>query len=128
MILLDTSVLIEAFSGPRRLAETVVAATQGGERLSLCSPVLYEWRRGARTEAELASQELVFPAEMAWPFAAMEAIVAGDLYRRLPRGRRRELDFAIAACALTRSARLWTLNPEDFTDIPELTLFVPERA
>lgn len=123
MILLDTSVLIDAFSDPDRLDETLTAATGRGELLSLCSPVLYEWRRGARTEAELASQEAFFPIDAVWPFGAAEAVVAADLYQRLPRGRRREMDLAIAACALARGARLWTLNSDDFSDIPELALF-----
>jgi len=32
------------------------------------------------------------------------------------------IDLAIAACALTHEAALWTLNPEDFRDIPGLRL------
>jgi predicted nucleic acid-binding protein len=35
-----------------------------------------------------------------------------------PRGR--EIDLAIAAHAISRDARLWTLNPNDFDDIPGL--------
>ena len=30
---------------------------------------------------------------------------------------------AIAACAIEHGAALWTLNPEDFQDIPGLTLY-----
>jgi len=29
---------------------------------------------------------------------------------------------AVAACALTNGAALWTLNPKDFSDIPGLRL------
>lgn len=125
MILVDTSVLVGAFTGPGPLSPTVRLAIARGERLGLCAPVLYEWRRGPRTEVELGVQEGLLPAEMAWPFGAAEAAVAADLYRRLPRARQRELDFAIAACALTRGAQLWTLNPRDFADIPALALFDP---
>ncbi len=39
------------------------------------------------------------------------------------RPRSREVDLAIAACALTQGAALWTLNPRDFSDIPRLRLF-----
>jgi len=39
---------------------------------------------------------------------------------RRPRGR--EVDLAIAACAIVHGARLWTLNRDDFTDIPDLDL------
>jgi predicted nucleic acid-binding protein len=37
-----------------------------------------------------------------------------------PRGR--EIDIAIAACAIANNASLWTLCPEDFSDVPGLTL------
>ena len=38
----------------------------------------------------------------------------------------REMDIAIAACAIVNAASLWTLNPGDFPDIPGLTL-VPRK-
>jgi predicted nucleic acid-binding protein len=44
------------------------------------------------------------------------------MYRAVRRGRGRELDIAIAACAAGQSARLWTLNPANFQDIPGLEL------
>jgi predicted nucleic acid-binding protein len=37
---------------------------------------------------------------------------------RRPRGR--EIDLAVAACALAGSAALWTLNRADFDDIRDL--------
>jgi predicted nucleic acid-binding protein len=36
--------------------------------------------------------------------------------------RRREIDLAIAACAMVHDASLWTLNPEGFDDIQGLKL------
>ncbi|HTT61316.1 MAG TPA: hypothetical protein VMG35_05730 [Bryobacteraceae bacterium] len=39
------------------------------------------------------------------------------------RARGREVDLAIAACALTREAALWTLHTADFEDIPDLHLY-----
>jgi predicted nucleic acid-binding protein len=33
------------------------------------------------------------------------------------------MDLAIAACALAHDAALWTLNPNDFADIPDLSLY-----
>jgi len=35
------------------------------------------------------------------------------------------VDLAIAACAMTHDAALWTLNMEDFADIPGLELATP---
>jgi predicted nucleic acid-binding protein len=54
-----------------------------------------------------------------------EALVASDLYRRLRRPRRREIDIAIAAVAIAWQAELWTANPADFADIQDLRLFEP---
>ena len=36
--------------------------------------------------------------------------------------RNRPADFAIAVCALVHDAALWTLNPKDFSDLPDLKL------
>lgn len=41
----------------------------------------------------------------------------------MPRARLREFDLTVAACALARDARLWTLNQADFRDIPGLVLY-----
>ncbi|HKF66949.1 MAG TPA: hypothetical protein VKB36_10480 [Vicinamibacterales bacterium] len=38
------------------------------------------------------------------------------------RARDRELDIAIAACAIVSGGTLWTLNRDDFKDIPHLRL------
>ena len=90
MILLDTSVLIEAFSGARRSASALRRAIERGERVLLTTLVLYEWFRGPRLEQERAVQEALFPAESAAPFGPREASLAVDLYRGVsrPRGRR----------------------------------------
>jgi predicted nucleic acid-binding protein len=45
------------------------------------------------------------------------------VYRALKRPRGRDMDIAIAACALEQGAHLWTLNPTDFRDIPALELY-----
>ena len=125
MILLDTSVLIDALSGPRRSAPTLRRAIERGERVVLATLVLYEWLRGPRRPQELAAQEALFPRETAVSFASQEAALAAGLYSRLRKARGREIDLAIAACAIARNARLWTLNTEDFEDIPDLEVSAP---
>ena len=122
MIVLDTSVLIDALTGPRRSAPALRRAIEQGERLLLPSLVLYEWLRGPRVPQELAAQEALFPSTLALAFGPAEAARAAQLYVALPRGRGREIDLAIAACALKLGARLWTLNPRDFRDLPGLEL------
>jgi len=122
MLHLDTSVLIDALTGPKRSASALRNWIDRRERILLSSIVLYEWVRGPRLPEEIEAQEALFPSALAVPFGPHEAAVAAELYRALRRPRGRELDLAIAACTLTHGAALWTLNSEDFRDIPNLPL------
>lgn len=123
MIHLDTSVLVDAVTGPRRSAPALRRVIERGERVGIAALVLYEWLRGPRREAELAHQEALLPAAEALPFGPREAALAADLYRRVARPRAREFDLGVAACALVNGAVLWTLNTQDFRDVPGLELF-----
>ena len=123
MIVLDTSVLIDALTAARPLADGLHRVLDSGERVLLPAPVLYEWRRGPRKQKELEVQQSLFPDERTIVFGPAEARVAADLYRVVPRPRGREADIAIAACTLTQEGRLWTVNEQDFADIPGLPLF-----
>lgn len=120
MICLDTSVLVEGLGagGSMRhsLRETIVA----GDRMVIPALVLCEWLRGPRLPEELRAQEALFPASEAIPFGPDEARIAADLYLTVKRPRGREMDLAVAACALSWNATLWTLNSADFQDIPGL--------
>jgi predicted nucleic acid-binding protein len=122
MILLDTSAMIGSLAGRRQSAPALRRFVADGLRLGVCTLALYEWWRGPRTPQELAHQEALFPREAAFDFGIEEAGLAAQWYRRLPRARGREMDLAIAACAVVNDASLWTLNPEDFRDVPGLTL------
>ena len=89
------------------------------------SLVLFEWHRGPRTPPELVLQEALFPSDEAIPFGPSEAIQAAELYGSVGRPRSREVDLAIAACAITHGAELWTQNLSDFTDVPGLRIHTP---
>ena len=125
MILLDTSVLIDALTGSQRLGPALRSALARGNRMAIPSLVLFEWRRGPRNPAELALQEALFPSDEAVSFGPSEAIQAAGLYRSIGRSRSREVDLAIAACAITLGAELWTQNLADFVDIPGLSIHTP---
>ena len=120
---LDTSVLVDALTGSRRSLPALERTVAAGHVLALSTLVLYEWRRGPRTEEELADQEALLPAEGACGFGPEEAATAAALYRRVKRPRGRDMDIAIGACAIESGARLWTLNPGDFRDVPGLELY-----
>lgn len=119
---LDTSALVGALSEPQDAVDRLHVLLSEGHRLRLSSIVLFEWLRGPRTVGELRVQEELFPREQAVHFDSEAAAQAAALYVRLPRARGRDLDLAIAACALVDEAALWTLNPKDFGDVPGLKL------
>ena len=120
---LDTSVLVDALTGPRRSLGRLERTITAGHVLALSSLALYEWLRGPRTDVEISHQESLLPAAHTRAFGHEEAAAAAQIYRRLQRARGRDMDIAIASCALVHGARLWTLNPDDFKDIPGLELY-----
>jgi predicted nucleic acid-binding protein len=122
MIHLDTSVLIDIFSGKKPLAPRLRQLLDAGERISLSTLVLFEWSRGPRIREQIEAQEALFPSSEAIPFGPAEALLAADIYKKASRPRGREIDIAIAACAIIHDAQLWTANPADFDDIPNLSL------
>lgn len=124
-IVLDTSALVDALTGAKHSGPAVRRAHDRGERVILSTMVLYEWLRGPRAAEELADQEALFPRASAWAFGPAEAARAAELYRVVPGARGREMDIAIAACALVWDARLWTLNLDDFRGIPDLIVERP---
>ena len=119
---IDTSALVDALTGPRRSLDVLIGLAGEGHRLSVSAIVLYEWLRGPRVRDELSVQEELFPRARAVPFGPEQAAVAARLYAAVKRPRGREIDLAVAACALHDGASLWTLNPEDFRDLPGLSL------
>jgi predicted nucleic acid-binding protein len=126
VIMMDTSVLVDCLTGQRRLLPTLRHAFDEGQRLAICTIVLYEWLRGPRSPEELAAQEFFFPSGVALSYepedAKLSAKIYGALKGKQKRARGREADLAIAACAVRWDAELWTLNAADFADVPGLRL------
>jgi predicted nucleic acid-binding protein len=93
-----------------------------GHRAVLPTLVLYEWLRGPRTAEEIAAQEAWMPRSGAVSFGVPESELAAQIFQSSSRARTRQVDFAIAATAIVRELPLWTLNRDDFADIPRLRL------
>jgi predicted nucleic acid-binding protein len=123
LVHVDTSVLVDAFTGQQRSMPRLHAVTARGDVVGFSTIALYEWRRGPRRESEKQAVEAFFEDELIVAFGKREAERAADVFRRVTRARQRHADLAIAACAIEHGALLWTLNPSDFADVPGLTLF-----
>src|SRR5438132_1022335 len=100
LIHLDTSVLVDAFTGKRRSLARLRSATAKGDVISFSTIVLYEWLGGPRTDGENEAVEAFFAVDLAPVFGRREAERAADLYRRVKGARQRQADLAIAACAI----------------------------
>jgi predicted nucleic acid-binding protein len=122
---LDTSALIAALATPRPAADALDRAGAAGHRLVISTPVLFEWLRGPRTAWELRAQESLIPESHLVDFDPDIARRAARIYGQLRRSRHRDIDIAIAACAIEHNAALWTLHVDDFSDIPGLRLYDP---
>ena len=79
MIVLDTSVLVDALCGDMNSEPAIRAALMRSEQLLLPSLVLFEWLRGPRRERELQTQEALLPSDRALPFGSEEAAEAATL-------------------------------------------------
>jgi predicted nucleic acid-binding protein len=123
LVHLDTSVLVDAFTGVQRSMPALQRATAHGDVASFCTIVLSEWLRGPRTDEERQTVEAFFANDVVAMFGPREAARAADLFRQMKRARQRQADLAIAACAIEARASLWTLNHADFRDVPGLTLY-----
>ena len=123
LIHLDTSLLVDAFSGARQSMPALREATFEANVTTFSTLVMYEWLRGARTDDEVLAVKRFFAIGAPVHFGVEEAQRAALLFRQVKRARPRQVDLAIAACAIEARASLWTLNRADFRDIPGLTLY-----
>ena len=122
MIMIDSSALVDSLCGARASEDRLFELMAEGESFLLSTLALYEWFRGPRSDDELFWRELLSPDKEAVAFGPVEAAVAAEIYRTVKSPRRRQVDIAIAATAISRDVPLWTLNRRDFEDIPGLRL------
>jgi predicted nucleic acid-binding protein len=106
--------------------ETVNALRRTAARLKKPQSVIvreaiqdYSARAARLSDEERRHMLKVFDRMLARP---AEALLAAEIYTTINRPRGREIDIAIAACAIAHGAQLWTVNKVDSKDIPGLKL------
>ncbi len=123
MILLDTSVLIEALRTKNKQATMLYALASRGDGLAVSSITVYEFRNGI-TPVNQALCEQVLKSMETVSFDDNAAQIASTIYRAL-KSQHNLIDIAdilIAATAMAHDASLATLNTRHFQRIVGLTL------
>lgn len=125
MILVDADVLLDVLEdcAPKTVRD---AATRGA--LSTTAIAAYEIRRGARTEEERHSVELLLKQmSTIEPFDDTAAAESAALYRELSRSGQLigRADLYIAGICLASGSRLLTRNVRDYSRVPGLDLVEP---
>jgi tRNA(fMet)-specific endonuclease VapC len=122
--LLDTNVVIHLRDGDTAVAERV-ASLQGAVLMSIVTRVELEGgvhREPAHARARRARLDLLLSAIPTLAFDDLAAATYGSIVAASGYSRLKLLDRMIASQALVHRAELVTFNPDDFSDVPGLTL------
>ncbi|MDL1969544.1 MAG: PIN domain-containing protein [Candidatus Desulfofervidaceae bacterium] len=123
VVLLDTSVWIDALRGKTSRIVEITKSLLKEERVAICGPVIFELKRGLRPQEEVLS---LFEALIRLPVEEKIWDAAGEMDAFL---RQRgitipPMDILIAQVCLHYGVPLFTLD-EHFRSIPKLKLFKP---
>ena len=113
MICLDANFLIGGVIEERPESRQLLAWFAAGETFCTAAPAWYEFLCGP-VEASHVNTMLAFLGEGIVAFEKSQARTAARLFNAVKRSRRLRVDAMIAATAISRQARLATLNTEDF--------------
>ena len=122
--LIDTNVAIHLRDGDAAIAARV-GALQGAVLMSIITRVELEGgvhREPAHAPIRRARLDVLLRAIPTLAFDDLAAATYGSIVAAAGYSRRKLLDRMIAAQALVHRAELVTMNPDDFSDVPGLTL------
>ncbi len=126
MILLDTSVLIEAFRQKNKQATLLYNVASRGDILAVSSITAYEFRNGMTPTNQYLCEQLLDSMTIL-PFDDNTARAASTIYRTL-KTQHTLIDIAdilIAATSVAQKIPLATLNVRHFQQIAGVVLVVP---
>ena len=124
--LVDTNVAIHVRDGDR-IVTREVAALEDAVLISVVTRVELEggvYREPVYAPIRRARLDVMLSAIPVLAFDDLAAMTYGAIVASAGYSRRRLLDRMIAAQALVHRATLVTFNPDDFTDVPSLSLLV----
>ena len=119
---LDTDFLVKAAATAGEERQQLIRILEQEVPVGMSAIAWYEFSRGPRTPEQLAVAAFLIEEEDIVAFDAAAAIQAADTFRRAGFPRRRANDIAIGTLAARAGAELWTLNPIDFVDVPDLNV------
>ncbi len=122
--LIDTNVAIHLRDGDTA-AMARVASLQGAVLMSIVTRVELEGgvhREPAQASVRRARLQILLRAIPTLVFDDLAATIYSSIVASAGYSRRKLLDRMIAAQALVHRAELVTFNPDDFSDVPGLTL------
>lgn len=125
MIVLDTSVMIPLRDGVSSIESRVAALGEEPVAISAISRMELEggvYRDPAYSDIRRALVDKLLASMTVLAFDDRAAHIYGQIVRQCGYSRRKLLDRMIGAQAVAASARLATLNPSDFADIPGLQI------
>ncbi len=125
MIVLDTSAMIPLRDGVFSIESRVAALGEEQVAISAISRMELEsgvYRDPAYSNLRRALLDKLLASMTVLAFDDRAAQIYGQIVRQCGYSRRKVLDRMIGAQAVAASARLATLNPADFADIPGLKI------
>ncbi len=128
MIILDTDVIIDFFSGISPGAEIVLKLISQ-EEAALTSVSVFELYAGIEGKRRLKQIEIFIRDLTIFPFDVIEAAIAGRIYTQLKsKGRLIGThDILIAAICLTNGLPLYTKNVSHFSKIEDIQILPTEE-
>lgn len=127
IVIADTDVVIDFFSGAEPVASTIANLIQG-DRLALTSVTVFELYAGITGKKRLKQIEDLVSVTPVFPLGRSDAEVAARIYNELKKGGKLigNQDILIAGICIAHDIALFSKNTDHFSRISYLKLYSSE--